>query len=143
MPDGTGIICRSFSPQNSYLTALNFSEEQLVIFDTSLNIVGTFDSIGCPTWGDNDDLIYYSGRASDNSHDYVYVYSIEKGSVLRTFDVPYVNSELVISPDGLHIAFTGYVGGYKVNIIYSDNSVQLLTDEFDYSGDPLWRPVSD
>lgn len=153
MLEGTGIICESFSPQDTYLAAVDFSGlggHRLVIFDTHLNIVDTLDtfdgrsmSISCPTWG-HGDLIYLFGRDSnDASQDYMFMYNIEEHQ-LSTFIVsPLLAPPFILSPDGLHMAFTGYVGGYKVNIIYPDGRIELLTDQYEYSDFPLWRPVSD
>jgi len=147
-PEGSGYICNGFSPQNSYLTAINEYDNRLIIFDKELNILHTVQDFGidgrvkiyCPTWSADDSTIYFFVLNLDHEPNYIFTYSLQDDRLVsRVADAVY--PPLVFSPDRTHIAFEiPHPSTSKIHVLYPDNTIRLLGDPFLYAQYPVWKP---
>lgn len=152
-PPHAGYVCGAFSPQGTYLTAIDYSDwqhgDRVIVFDMDLQIIASITEFNepkspmsldnCPVWSTSEDHLYIYARSEADQSRHIFVYSMTNRQIVshRQSDI---YPPLFPSPDETHIAFTGFTDGYQVNILYPDGQIRQVSDQFDYSDYPLWRP---
>lgn len=153
-PPHAGYVCNSFSPQGSYMTAIDYSDfergDRLIVFDMELEEVASITAFntpeakmsldGCPTWNDNEDRLYIYARSETDQTRHIFIYSLTDDQIISHFESDAFYPPLLLSPSQTHVAFVGFTSWYQVNILNPDGEVWQVTDQYTFSGYPLWRP---
>lgn len=156
-PDGFGFVCDRFSPQGTYLSAVNEDDGQLIVFDTTLHInhiIEGFDIedstyvidsiIYCPTWTEDETAVYFAVRDMYNFTS-VFTYSLQSGQLTKLYQGEGIfYPPLEFSPDGSYFAFDLLLPAFgRIHVVYPDGEIRLFGEPFQYAQYPVWRPVSD
>lgn len=149
-PPGAGFICDSFSPQGHYLTAIDETVGQIIIFDMQLqiqHIIGNFDRedsthllLDCPTWSSDERYIYFIARNLKNQPNTVFKYDLTTGEKSITFQGEMIYPTLVFSPDMKLAAYDLDLPNSFIYIVYPDNTIRVFREPFERAQYPLWYP---
>jgi hypothetical protein len=163
-PEGTGYVCNSFSPQGTYLTAIDEYSNHLIVFDTELQVVDVIDDFGgdrgfsiyyCPAWSLGESTLYFLVYDTRELFQYVVTYSLREKRIVEQIQASiYPFWPPQYSPDRTHMAFAEMIfiqddptqrsrGSYTVKVLYPDGEIHGVGDSYVYSSYPIWRPVTE
>jgi hypothetical protein len=152
-PDGFGFVCDRFSPQGTYLSAVNKDDGQLIIFDTTLHIDHIIDGFGiedstdgiiyCPAWTEDETAVYFAVRDLPDFTS-VFTYSLQSGQLTELHQGEGIfYPPLEFSPDRSYFAFDLLLPAFgRIHVVYPDGEIRLFGEPFQYAQYPVWRPVS-